>query len=400
MAGGTGGHVFPGLAVANRMRSQGWEVLWLGTRTGLEADIIPKAGIPIQFITITGLRRKSLKTLLMVPFRLMFAFYQALRLIINYKPDVVLGMGGFVAGPGGIAAWVLRRPLIIHEQNAIAGTTNRWLARVANRVLEGFPESFPNNISAYWVGNPVRENLNLVRKASESNNLLYSSNSPHSSHSRPSHARLKILIIGGSQGALALNQLLPEALSKIPIEIRPLIWHQTGLRELENTQKAYQALYSSVITNEKEAYQALNATNEALKSDFCSVLPFIQEMDKAYAWADLVICRAGALTVSELAMVGVASILIPFPFAVDDHQKYNGLFLEKAGAAKLFDQTLLNPVILADVIIDFIKNPNRLLSMAEAAKRVAKPEALMQVITHCTEVSRESKFKPESQSAS
>lgn len=398
MAGGTGGHVFPGLAVATRIKEQGFEVLWLGTKNGLEAEIIPKHSIPIRYLTITGLRGKGLLIRLLAPIRLMLALYQSIRILQTFKPDVVLGMGGFVTGPGGVAAWLLRYPLVIHEQNAIAGMTNRWLSRLAKRVLEGFPGSFSKSTKAIWVGNPVRETFGEqpppeVRLAEFSQEAKANTSSGSKSGSRSGGKRpLRLLIIGGSQGAEALNQMLPLAYQQISKEFQPEIWHQTGRRNFESTQSLYQSLYKKIGG---EQSSTLVESSERVEPSI-RVEPFIDDMASAYAWSDLVICRSGALTVAELSMVGVGSLLVPFPFAVDDHQTYNGRFLEQAGAAKLIPQKLLDPKKLADVITDFSQQPRLLLEMAEAARRVAKPAALNQVITHCIEVSRESKFKSKS----
>lgn len=370
MAGGTGGHVFPGLAVAKRLQAEGFDVLWLGTKRGLEADIIPKASLPIQYLTITGIRGKGFQTRLLAPFRLMWALFQAIQLIKNYQPDVVLGMGGFVTGPGGVAAWLLRRPLVIHEQNAIAGITNRLLAPLAKRVLAGFPGSFPESSQALWTGNPVREALNQSAMAGSSHRV------------ERSGPRLRILLLGGSQGAAFLNQLLPKAIQLIPVQHPLEIWHQAGGHHAVETQKAYQDAKDAKSTDHGQA------NHHSVRVD-----PFIADMETAYDWADLVICRSGALTVAELSAMGKASILVPYPFAVDDHQTQNGRFLEKAGAAKVISQTVLDPQKLADVIISLSNDPNALRLMAEAARQVAKPEALNEVTKQCIEVSSEFKSK-------
>lgn len=380
MAGGTGGHVFPGLAVARRLRAEGNEVLWLGTRQGLEAEIVPKESIPIRYLTITGLRRTDLKTRLLAPFRLFWSLLEALRIVQAFKPDVVLGMGGFVSGPGGMAAWLLRKPLILHEQNAIAGFTNRFLSRFAKRVLEGFPNSFPSKIPACWIGNPVREEFSLVK--------------PPEVRFQVSSQTLRLLILGGSQGARALNELIPKALARISDRLTPnseslppiQIWHQTGHQHFESTKMGYEKeLGKDVLSNEIK--------NNDSFSRKIKIEPFIQDMAGAYAWADLVICRAGALTVSELAMVGVGSILVPFPFAVDDHQTHNGHFLEKIGAAQVVPQSLLDSQKCADILLEYLARPEALLSMAIAAKKMAKPRALTELVTQCIEVGSEFKSK-------
>jgi UDP-N-acetylglucosamine--N-acetylmuramyl-(pentapeptide) pyrophosphoryl-undecaprenol N-acetylglucosamine transferase len=350
MAGGTGGHIFPALAVARAFQKEGIEVEWLGTKRGLEASIVPKAGIILHTLTVAGLRRAGWLSLALAPLRLCLALLQALRIMVMFKPNVVLGMGGFASGPGGIAAWLLRYPLVIHEQNAVAGVTNRILSRFAKKVLEGFPNSFSDNRHAIWTGNPVREELAGLPMPAER------------------HGPLRILIMGGSQGAVALNQLCPEGLSLIPENNRPEVWHQTGNRQEEKTRKWY-------------LEKGVNARVEA----------FIEEVSEAYAWADLVLCRAGALTVAELAMTGVASILVPFPFAADDHQTHNGRFLETIGAARVIPQTALDPLKLADIIIDMSSNRQALLKMANAARSAAKPDAVIKVVENCKEVWREFK---------
>lgn len=354
MAGGTGGHVFPALAVANAMKKRGFTVEWLGTRRGMEAEIVPKAGFPIHFISVTGLRREGILKRLLAPFRLMLALFQALLVIYRFKPNVVLGMGGFASGPGGVAAWLLRVPLVIHEQNAIAGFTNGLLARIATRVLEGFPGSFQKIKAIRGVictGNPVREELLQVPTPEQ---RLEEREGP-----------LNILILGGSQGAKALNELCPEAFALIATSERPFIKHQTGAISRESTEYAYKS--ANVLAR---------------------VEPFIHDMAGAYAWADLVICRAGALTVAELTAVGVGSILVPFPYAVDDHQTYNGRFLEQDAAAKMIAQTVLNPALLADIIVGLSRNRQKILAMALAAKGLSKPDALEKVVAQCIMVSR------------
>ena len=350
MAGGTGGHVFPALAVARYLRNEGVEVIWLGTRRGLEARVVPEAGFPIEYISITGLRGRGLLGWLLAPVRLGAALWQALRVCLRCRPGVVLGLGGFVTGPGGVAAWLLRRPLVIHEQNAIAGLTNRLLSHLAHRVLEAFPGSFPQKIKTEQTGNPIRAEICELPDPQ--------------SRMAVDHAELRILVIGGSLGAQALNEVLPQAISLLPIEHRPTIWHQAGQNKDEAAREAY-----------------AKANVEA------RVAPFIANMAEAYGWADLVICRAGALTISELAAVGVAAILVPYPHAVDDHQTRNALFLTEAGAARLILQSELSPELLANVLRDLLSEGREgLLKMATTARRLAKPEATRQVAETCLEV--------------
>lgn len=350
MAGGTGGHVFPALAVAQSLINQGWEAHWLGTKAGMEAEIVPKSRIPLHFITIAGLRKKSVFTWIVAPFKLGIALFQSLKTILSIQPAVVLGMGGFVAGPGGVAAWILRKPLIIHEQNAIVGLTNAGLAYLATTVLEAFPGAFKAKHRAIPTGNPVRADLLEM----DSPKIRFQNRAPQRA--------IRLLILGGSRGAVALNTLCPEAIAKIPLDLRPELWHQTGGGQAETT---------------RQHYQRLNVQ--------AKVEPFIQNMKEAYAWADLVLCRSGALTVAELASVGVASILVPFPYAVDDHQTFNGRFLEKAGAAILIQQKDVTSEKLVNLLQDFTNHPEKLFMMAEKAYQMASRDALSKVVNFCKE---------------
>ncbi|MCB1845637.1 MAG: undecaprenyldiphospho-muramoylpentapeptide beta-N-acetylglucosaminyltransferase, partial [Halioglobus sp.] len=278
MAGGTGGHVYPALAVANALREQSREVVWLGTRRGIEARLVPAAGIPIEWVTVQGLRGKSRLALLIAPFRLLYALLQSMRIVARHRPAAVLGMGGFVSGPGGLAAWLLRRPLVIHEQNAISGLTNRLLARLARVVLQAFPGSFSASIHARTVGNPVRADIAALPSPAE--------------RFRGRGVALRLLVLGGSQGALALNRLVPEALALLPADKRPLVRHQTGSRGKEVAVSSYRAAGVDAELDE-----------------------YIDDMAAAYAWADLIVCRAGALTVAEIAAAGLAAIFVPYPAA-------------------------------------------------------------------------------------
>ena len=352
IAGGTGGHVFPALAVAEVLRAQGFEVLWMGTRAGLEAEVVPKAGIPISFIAISGLRGKGWISWLLAPYKLSIAFFQSLLLITKLKPALVLGMGGFVSGPGGFSAWLLDKPLIIHEQNAVPGLTNRLLARLATKVLEGFPGSFPAERQAVHTGNPVRAAIAALP-------------APHQ-RLRERSGPLRLLVLGGSLGAQALNELVPKSLQGLRSEQRPEVWHQTGTR---NSQAAEYLYRQSAI--------------------HARLSPFIEDMAAAYAWADLVLCRAGALTIAELACAGVASILVPYPHAADNHQTYNARYLADAGAAILVPQVQLTPSYLAQLLARFHKSPDRLLDMAEAARDRALPDAASKVAALCKELAHE-----------
>lgn len=352
MAGGTGGHVFPALAAAQVLRERGYELHWLGTQQGIEAKLVPQADIPLHAIEVGGLRGKGLKGWLLAPVRLARACGQALKVVSVLKPQVVLGMGGYASGPGGLAAWVLRRPLVIHEQNAIAGLTNKVLARFAKRVLAAFTPAQAGLGSAQIVGNPVRASLFQLAP-------------PQQRYVERGDAPLRVLVVGGSLGAAAINAVIPEWLAALPAEQRPELWHQTGERHFEATQRLYQQ-------------HGLNAR----------VAPFIDDMAAAYGWADLVICRAGALTVSELAAAGVASVLVPFPHAVDDHQTANARFLVDAQAALLLPQSELSVSRLQQLIQDYGQR-NRLQTMAIQAKQLAKPMAALEVATVCEEVSRD-----------
>lgn len=351
MAGGTGGHVFPALALARLLRAQSQEVIWLGTARGLESRVIPAEGIPIEKLSVGGLRGKGALTWVAAPFRLGLALVQALRVMWRHHPVVVVGLGGFVTGPGGVAAWLTRRPLLIHEQNAIAGFTNRCLAHLARVVLEAFPGSFGSAAHARAIGNPVRADISAVPPPA----------ARFGSRSGP----VRILVIGGSQGATRLNAVVPYALkrlgSAVPFDVR----HQAGERWLEAGRASY--------------------AQAGVRAD---VRPFIEDMSEAYAWADLVICRAGALTVSELAAVGVAAILVPYPNAVDDHQAYNAQYLVHEGAAVLIADRELTAERLAAELQRLCAGRGKLLAMAERARLLARPHAADELAASCLELAR------------
>ena len=283
MAGGTGGHVYPGLAVARELIDQGCEVHWLGTRSGLEARVVPEAGIKIHWLEVAGIRGKSWRGLVGAPWMLLKSLLQSGKLLREISPDVVLGMGGFVSGPGGLMAWLMGIPLVLHEQNRVPGTTNRWLSSRASRVLEAFQGSFPSDAGAIVVGNPVRREILKLKFLERVQ-----------ARGRP----VRIFVLGGSLGAKVLNEVVPEALARIEVPLE--VWHQTGAALKSQTQELYRSL-----------------------GQVARVDAFIEEMAEAYAWADLVICRAGAMTVSEIAIAGLPSVLIPFPHAIDDHQTRN-----------------------------------------------------------------------------
>lgn len=354
MAGGTGGHVFPALAVAEELRARGATINWLGTGRGIENRLVPAANINLHLIKVEGVRGRGLTGLVKAPFLIVYALLQAFSVMRQIKPDVVLGFGGFASGPGGLAAKLSGIPLVIHEQNAVAGTTNRLLAKVANKVLAAFPNSFGEAGGEQVVGNPVREQIkNLV--------ALQDRYTGRAQQKLP----LQLLVVGGSLGAKAINELLPPALAELSIDVRPVVWHQTGKGHAEATT----SLYMQHQVNAK-------------------VTEFIDDMAAAYAWADVVICRAGALTVSELMMAGVASVLIPLPSAIDDHQTFNAKNLTEAGAGIALVQKDLTAAKLAALLLTELAERNHLMSMAEKAQQLAKPNAAAQVADICEEVAR------------
>ncbi|MBB5322662.1 undecaprenyldiphospho-muramoylpentapeptide beta-N-acetylglucosaminyltransferase [Marinobacter oulmenensis] len=348
MAGGTGGHVFPALATARALQAQGHDVHWLGASGGMEERLIGQTDIPLSLIHISGLRGKGKLALLAAPFRLMRALGEAWTLLRRIQPDCVIGMGGFVTGPGGVAAWMQKRPLVIHEQNAIAGMTNRWLTRFAGTVLEAFPGSFGEQVVTRCTGNPVRHDLAALPE-------------PEQRLARREGA-MRLLVVGGSLGARVFNEQVPEALALMSPEQRPEVRHQCGEKNLEDARAAY----------EKAGVQA-------------SVEPFIADMAEAYEWADLVLCRAGALTISELCAVGVGAILVPFPHAVDDHQTHNGQHMVKAGGALMVPQPQLTPEGLAESLGELSGNREKVMNMAKAARSLARPDATERVVNYCLE---------------
>jgi UDP-N-acetylglucosamine--N-acetylmuramyl-(pentapeptide) pyrophosphoryl-undecaprenol N-acetylglucosamine transferase len=347
MAGGTGGHVFPALAIAARLRQRGVAVSWLGTRHGIEAELVPQAGYAIDWISVSGLRGRGLVGWLLAPARLALALLQALAALRRRRPAAVLGLGGFASGPGGVAAWLLAIPLLVHEQNAVPGLTNRLLARLASRVMEGFPGTFPPASGAFPTGNPVRPEIAALP--------------PPEARLADRGGPLRLLVLGGSLGAAALNAAVPAAAARLPgrLDIR----HQAGRAKFEATRAAY-----------AEAGVAAR------------VEPFIDDMAAAYRWADLVLCRAGALTVAELAAAGVGAVLVPFPHAVDDHQTANAGYLVAAGAAELLPQSELDGARLAARLEALAGDRPRLLAMALAARSVARPAATDLVAAHCLRV--------------
>ncbi len=344
MAGGTGGHIFPALAVADQLRDKGWKIVWLGSKAGMESKLVPQHGFEIVWVRFSGLRGKGLLRVMLLPVNLLIAFWQSARAIFSVRPDVVLGMGGYISFPGGIMAAALARPLVLHEQNSVAGLANKVLARIADRVLVAFPDALKN---AEWTGNPVRRDIAQLP--------------PPEERFRNRTGNLKVLVVGGSLGAQALNETVPRALALIPQSQRPEVTHQAGEKHLAMLENEYRVAGVSAMT-----------------------LAFIRDMSEAYARADLVICRAGALTVSELAVVGIASVLVPFPSAVDDHQTSNARYLADRSAAVLLPQADLSPRKLADLLLGFTRG--KLLDMANRARALGKPDAAQIVAEHCMAV--------------
>lgn len=350
MAGGTGGHVFPALAVARRLSELGIHVEWLGTRRGIESRIIPNEHIPIHYIGVSGVRGKGLFQRLLAPVRILVAVAQSLLIIGRIGPDCVLGMGGFASGPGGVAAWLLRKPLLIHEQNAVAGLTNRLLARLATRVMVAFPHAFvnlaPQRVSC--IGNPVRAEISSLERPKE--------------RFQKREGPFRVLVLGGSLGARALNRAVPKAVAMFAEDQRPEIWHQTGQDDCETTLSDY---------NRAGIHSRVDA--------------FIDAMHEAYRWADLVVCRSGALTVSEISCAGLPAVFIPYPYAVDDHQTENARYLECANAAVVLPQQELTPQNLYQVLRELLSSRTRLLAMADKARSMAHSNAADQAADYCRE---------------
>ena len=360
MAGGTGGHVFPALAIAREFIDRKFEVLWLGTKQGIEAEIVPAEGnIDIRYLEIDGIRGQGIKRLIYAPFKITKAILQAIKFIKQSDPDLVLGMGGFVTGPGGVAAKISGKVLLVHEQNAIPGFTNKMLALIANWVMQAFPDSFSSSMllaenKILTVGNPVRCDIcNMIEPEVRFTDRVGS---------------LRLLILGGSQGADGLNQLIPEALALMKPECRPLVWHQVGKKNIDKA-KAY--------------YRKAEIKVDEMQN---KVVAFIDDMAEAYAWADLVICRSGALTVSEIQQAGIGAVFIPFPYAVDDHQTKNAEILENVGGAIIAQQKDLTAEKLK-LIYEDLADRKTLLAMARANKASAINDSTKQVVAQCLEVS-------------
>lgn len=349
MAGGTGGHIFPGLAVAKSLKDQGWNVHWLGTEKRMEADLVPEYGYPISFVNIEGFRNKNWKTWLKTPFKIMQSVMQSIKILREINPDVVLGMGGYASGPGGLAAWILGKPLILHEQNAVAGMTNRYLAPLASRVLCAFPGAFKKTSRGEVVGNPLRSEIIAIDTVIPE---------------QPAVSK-KVLVVGGSLGAQILNEVVPQAMKQIKLQNID-VWHQTGSGNEEKVLQSY--------------------TDYGLLGERVKVSEFIEDMADAYQWADVVICRAGALTVSELAMAAKPAIFVPLPHAVDDHQTKNAMYLVGCGAAKLLPQSEFNGTTLAQLLNSLFVSDKVIQSMSKAAHDAAHADATIKVAQICQSV--------------
>ena len=349
MAGGTGGHIFPGLAVAAALRAREVPVLWLGARGGMENQIVPEYQLELHTLPVAGLRGKSLGSRLAAPWMLARAGIAAWCVLRRVRPRSVLSLGGYVAGPGGVAAWLQRRPLLVHEQNRVAGFTNRVLAKFARRVMSGFSDAFPATMHAEWTGNPVRAEIAALPAPAD--RFAGRSDAPH------------LLVLGGSLGAHTLNTGLPDALALIPEERRPDVLHQCGNAHVDATRAAYARLHVDA-----------------------RIEPFLSDMAQAYAWADLVVCRAGALTLAELAAAGLGAILLPFPHAVDDHQTRNAEGFVAIGAAELVQDRDFDPSRFAGRLERLLRDADKRLAMATAARTLAKPDAADVIAQRCLEV--------------
>ena len=351
MAGGTGGHIFPGIAVAEELVKKGWKVHWLGTAERMEAEIVPKNGYPISFINIAGIRNKGWQTWLKTPFKILQSVMQSIQVLKEVKPDVVLGMGGYASAPGGVAAWLLRIPLVLHEQNAVAGMTNRFLSRISTKTLSAFPGAFSDRVTPNVVGNPLRSDIISIENVMPE---------------QPATSK-KVLVVGGSLGAKVLNDVVPQAMKQIKVQSID-VWHQTGGGNEQ-----------AVLTS----YQDFGLPEEKVK-----VTEFIDDMASAYQWADVVVCRAGALTVSELAMAAKPAIFVPLPHAVDDHQTKNAMYLVECGAAKLIAQKEFNGTTLGQMLNSLFISDKVVQQMSKAAHNAAHADATSHVAQTCIEVAQ------------
>lgn len=346
-AGGTGGHVFPALEIATKLKEQGHNVTWLGTRAGIEATLVPKNKFPLDYLTISGLRGKGVLAWIKMPLKLLIAIIQAYKIIKNRQADLIIGMGGFAAGPGGIASIFSKTKLIIHEQNAIPGLTNRILAHFADQVFCAFDNTFKSKLKAIVCGNPVRQNFATINQ-----NTNFSNRS------------INLLIVGGSRGALIFNKIVPQALSLIPQEIKLEIWHQTGSATFDEALSAY----------------------KNLKTHKHKITQFIDDIEKAYDWADIILCRAGAMSVSEIAAAGKCAIFVPYPYAAGNHQFYNAQFLVKNNAAICIKQSDLSAGKLANTLLDLIHNPDKILEFANNARALGNTTATEIIVSKLKEI--------------
>lgn len=347
MAGGTGGHIYPALAIASLFKEKNIPCLWLGTKKGMESRIVPQHGIPFLTIAVSGLRGKGFVRWIKAPFCLCLATLHAIILLLRYKPAIVLGMGGYVSAPGGFAAWLMRIPLFLHEQNAVAGLTNRLLAPLAHTVMEAFPNTFSAATKAVHTGNPVRKDF-------------FSGDAPQEDSKNRLDDGLRVLVLGGSLGARTLNETMPNAIALLNKKINLQVKHQTGSQNFATTQNIYQSLGVSA-----------------------ELFAYIDDVQKFYAWADIILCRAGAMTVAEISAVGVASILVPYPYAVDDHQTANAMYLSNANAAILLPEKELSGEKLASLLADFSDKKSSLDAMAKLSFSLSKPLATEQVVKFC-----------------
>jgi UDP-N-acetylglucosamine--N-acetylmuramyl-(pentapeptide) pyrophosphoryl-undecaprenol N-acetylglucosamine transferase len=350
IAGGTGGHVYPALAVAEYLREQGIQLFWLGTKAGLESRVVPENNIQLFTISVSGLRGKKFSRWLISPFTLVWALIQSLQVILNLRPSAVIGMGGYVSGPGGIAAWLLRIPLFIHEQNSIAGLTNRLLSPFARTIMQGFPGTMHGS-KVVTTGNPVRKDI------------LHSAIPPVDRLAGRQKLPLRLLVLGGSLGAKVLNEMLPRVVNGLPEGVDVDIWHQTGRIHIDSTK----SLYKKYRINSGR------------------IVAYIENMAEAYLWADIILCRAGALTISEISIMGVASILVPYPFAVDDHQLKNAEYLSNMGGAVLIPQSEIDDSAIIKLICGFYKDRDALVQMAALSRQRALPNATRDIGNICLE---------------
>lgn len=346
LAGGTGGHVIPGLTIAKALEDAKCDITWIGTKGGIEEKLVPKANIKIEYINVMGLRGKSLMNVLIAVKQLIQSIFQSINLLMKYRPDVVIGMGGYVSGPGGIAAFLLRYPLVIHEQNSVPGTTNKFLAKIASSVLEAFPGSFRSNMNAKTIGNPIREEIALIEDPKK---RLQDRNFP-----------IRILVLGGSQGSLILNQSVPKAIKEVASSSKLEVFHQAGEKTLSNAKKAYENVPVGLY-----------------------LVDYIDDIAEAYKWADLVICRAGAMTVSELLAVGLPVIFIPFSKATDDHQTENAKYMQELGAAEIVSENDISNDLLTITLNDWVKDRSVLKRRACLARSKAKLNSTSDIVEIC-----------------